>query len=211
MARIILNVGKSGSGKSTSLRNFANNEYALINVLGKDLPFKNNKKFLVTEKYVDVKTAIAQYIANGVKTIVLDDAGYLITRGLIEASQAKDSFGHFRKMATDFIDLVQFCNSIIADYDVNIVFNMHEEVTDLNEVKVKTAGKMIDSQFVLEGYFTIVIRTLKTSEGHKFILKSNGLDIVKSPIGMFDEENMDNDLKAFLEKVNNFNLPEEDK
>ena len=50
MARIILNVGKSGSGKSTSLRNFANNEYALINVLGKDLPFKNNKKFLVTEK-----------------------------------------------------------------------------------------------------------------------------------------------------------------
>lgn len=204
MARIILNVGKSGSGKSASLRNFANDEYALINVLGKDLPFRNSKKFLATERYNDVQQAISAYVEKGVKTIVIDDAGYLITRGLVESLGVKDSFVHFRKMATDFIDLVQFCTALPAENDVNIIFNMHEEVTDLNEVKVKTAGKMIDNVFVLEGYFSIVIRTLKTQDGHRFILRTNGLDVVKTPMEMFDKDSMDNDLKLFLGEVNKY-------
>lgn len=204
MARIILNVGKSGSGKSASLRNFANDEYALINVLGKDLPFRNSKKFLATERYNDVQQAISAYVEKGVKTIVIDDAGYLITRGLVESLGVKDSFVHFRKMATDFIDLVQFCTALPAENDVNIIFNMHEEVTELNEVKVKTAGKMIDNVFVLEGYFSIVIRTLKTQDGHRFILRTNGLDVVKTPMEMFDKDSMDNDLKLFLGEVNKY-------
>lgn len=204
MARPILNIGKSGAGKSASLRNFDNGDYALINVLGKDLPFRNNKNAAFTDNYDEVKRLINGHIKNGVKTIIIDDAGYLLTRGLIESNTAKDTFKHFRKMATDFIDLVQFTTLVPDSQGVNIVFNMHETYDEFGGIKPKTIGKMLDEQFTLEGYFTIVIRTVKTTDGHKFVLHSDGLDVIKTPIGMFEEQTMDNDLKAFLKQVNEY-------
>lgn len=107
-------------------------------------------------------------------------------------------------MATDFIDLVQFTTFIHESKDVNIVFNMHETYDEFGGIKPKTIGKMLDEQFTLEGYFTIVIRTVKTTDGHKFVLHSDGLDVIKTPIGMFEEQTMDNDLKAFLKQVNEY-------
>ena len=77
MATPVLIIGKSGSGKSTSLRNCTNNqEWGLINVLNKPLPFKGKIPQVVTDDYSVVMNTLAKSKA---KSVVIDDAGYLIT------------------------------------------------------------------------------------------------------------------------------------
>ena len=121
MARTILVIGKSGSGKTASLRNFTNNEYGLFNPLGKDLPFKNTKKFVETFSYIKTKETLLAYANAGVKTIVLDDAGYLLTNELMSMGSVKDQFKHFRDMATDFYELTRFAKKELPE-DINIYF-----------------------------------------------------------------------------------------
>ena len=74
----ILIFGKSGSGKSTSLRNFKSDDVGIINVISKPLPFKNvnNLKTIDTDNYEDVRKILTKSKA---KSIVIDDAGYLLT------------------------------------------------------------------------------------------------------------------------------------
>ena len=77
MAIPVLIIGKSGSGKSTSLRNCTNNpEWNLVNVLNKPLPFKGKIPSVVTDDYQQVMKSLAGSKAH---SIVIDDAGYLIT------------------------------------------------------------------------------------------------------------------------------------
>lgn len=203
MARAILVIGKSGSGKSASLRNFDSKEYALINILGKELPFKNNKKFLKTFSYEVIHQSMLTYSNGGVKTLVIDDAGYLLTNDLMTAVPAKDIFAHFRSMATSFYNLVSYITNALPS-DMNVYLFMHENVTESGEVKPKTVGKMLDDQVTFEGLFTTVLRAVKTSEGHKFQTQTEGNSVVKSPIGMFDTMFIDNDLKLVNDTLNNF-------
>lgn len=56
MAISVLIIGKSGSGKSTSLRNFGEKELALVNVIKKPLPFR--KKFESTLETDDYRTIV---------------------------------------------------------------------------------------------------------------------------------------------------------
>ena len=51
MAIPILIIGKSGTGKSTSLRNFKKDDVGIINVIGKPLPFQNDLKTVHTDNY----------------------------------------------------------------------------------------------------------------------------------------------------------------
>ena len=81
MAEAILVYGKSGSGKSTSLRNCVGSDnWNLIRVLNKPLPFKGKINGWTTDDYQVVMKALGQSKA---KNIVLDDAGYLITNHFI--------------------------------------------------------------------------------------------------------------------------------
>lgn len=203
MARGILIIGKSGSGKSSSLRSFKNNEYALINPLGKDLPFKTDKGYIETFKYSEIKTAMKGYEARGVKTIVLDDIGYLLTNELMNAAHVKDIFKHYRDIATDFYELHRFVTKEL-DPSINVYFMMHENVNDVGEIKPKTVGKMLDDQVTIEGLFTIVLRALKTSEGHKFQTQTEGNSVVKSPLGMFEDNYIDNDLLIVNDIINEY-------
>ena len=76
MATPVLIIGKSGSGKSTSLRNCQNEHWNLIRVLNKPLPFKGKIDGWFTDDYQQVMKCL---IASKAESIVIDDAGYLIT------------------------------------------------------------------------------------------------------------------------------------
>ena len=159
-------LGRNGAGKTTSLRNLNDKDYALINPLGKELPFKSNKPYLETFSYEQIKSALLTYTNKGVKNIFIDDAGYLLTNALMTMG-SKDQYKHFRDMATDFYELIRFITKELPE-DVIVGVLMHEESDDLGNVKVKTVGKMLDNQVTIEGMFTTVIRALKTTDGHKF-------------------------------------------
>lgn len=192
----VMIIGKSGSGKSTSLRNFGEDELYLIKVLKKPLPFRGKfKSTLETDDYPTVLKALGKSQKN---SIVIDDAGYLITNYFMRHHAATGGgnavFGLYNEIGDRFWGLVEYVtNNLPADKIV--YFIMHEEKDDSGEIKPKTIGKLLDEKVCLEGMFTVVLRCMNDADRHFFRTKTLGTDVTKTPIDMFTEEEIDNDLK----------------
>lgn len=196
----VLVIGKSGSGKSTSLKNFEHDEIALINVSKKPLPFRG--KFDSTAK-TDDYNKIHELIAKTIKkSIVIDDAGYLITnhfmKGHSSAGKGNGVFTLYNELGDKFWGLIEHIKELPEDKIVYII--MHEDSNDYGEVKPKTIGKLLDEKVCIEGMCTIVLRCMTKDGRHYFRTKIDGLDVSKSPVGMFEDEEIDNDLK-FVDKT----------
>lgn len=204
MSKIILIIGRSGSGKSTSLRNYVKGEVAVISVLGKELPFRTTITPYVAPSYEEVVRGMAGAVKKGIKTIFIDDVGYLITHEFMATTREK-GYEKFGILAENFYNLIQYSQSLPAD--VNVYLTMHEEVNEFGGVKPKTIGKMLDEKVVIEGYFTIVLRAAKEDGKHIFRTRTDGIDVVKTPIGMFENESIDNDLKAVDQAIRDFYKP----
>lgn len=187
----VLVLGHSGSGKSTSLRNFEEGEIGIFNVAGKPLPFR--KKLSSVGKTQSTYQTIRQTLAcNKSKAYVIDDANYLMA--FQNFNKAKEiGYGKFTDMALEFEKLLEMANS--TDEDTIVYFMMHPEYDEGGRLKPKTIGKMLDSQLCVEGMFPIVLRAFKDDSGYHFATQSDGNDPVKTPMGMFDEQIIDNDLK----------------
>ena len=187
----ILLIGKSGSGKSTSLRNFKKDEVAVINVLGKPLPFRSDIKAVKLDDYANI---LNQIKLTKKDVIVIDDANYLITNEFMEKSSIK-GYDKYNEIANHFFELINGIKNIEGGKTVYLI--MHEDVDDDGNVKPKTIGKLLDDKVNIQGMFTICIRAMFENGKYVFRLKTNGQDCVKTPFGMFEINEMDNDLKAF--------------
>lgn len=194
----VLLIGQSGSGKSTSLRNFKGDEVAVVNVLGKPLPFKSDIKAGKCDNYNVIIEAIKK---TNKKTIVIDDAGYLITNEFMSQASVK-GFDKYNTMANNFFNFINAIKSIDGGKTVYIV--MHEDSTEEGETKPKTIGKLLDDKVNLQGMFTICIRSMFDNGNYIFRLKTNGQDCVKTPFGMFENDSMENDLKEFDKVVREY-------
>lgn len=187
----ILLIGKSGSGKSTSLRNFKKDEVAVINVLGKPLPFRSDIKAVKLDDYDNILNQIKMTKKD---VIVIDDANYLITNEFMEKSSIR-GYDKYNEIANHFFELINGIKNIEGGKTVYLI--MHEDTDEEGNVKPKTIGKLLDDKVNIQGMFTICIRAMYENGKYVFRLKTNGQDCVKTPFGMFDTDEMDNDLKAF--------------
>lgn len=194
----ILLIGKSGSGKSTSLRNFKKDEVAVINVLGKPLPFKSNIKAVKIDDYTNI---INQIKLTKKEVIVIDDANYLITNEFMKNSSIK-GYDKYNEMANHFFELINAIKDIEGGKRIYLI--MHEDTDEEGNVKPKTIGKMLDDKVNIQGMFTVCIRAMYENNKYIFRLKTNGQDCVKTPFGMFDTDEMENDLKSFDEVVKDY-------
>lgn len=196
MAQVILLLGKSGSGKSTSMRNFAHDELALINVNKKPLPFKGKfDSTLESTNYEQIEKAI---FTTQKKVIVIDDAGYLITNQFMMGhgeNKGNAVFELYNSLADNFYKLIKFCQERVAD-DKTVYFVMHEDKNDFGDIKPKTIGKLLDEKVCVEGLFTIALRAECLNGEYVFHTKTDGSDVTKAPLGMFDSDTVPNDLKA---------------
>ena len=194
----VLLIGQSGSGKSTSLRNFKGDEVAVVNVLGKPLPFKSDIKAGKCDDYAKILNAIAH---TDKKTIVIDDANYLITNEFMNKSSVK-GFDKYNEMGNNFFNLINGIKNIEGGKTVYLI--MHEDTDENGYVKPKTIGKLLDDKVNIQGMFTICIRSMFDNGNYIFRLKTNGQDCVKTPFGMFETESMENDLKEFDKVVREY-------
>ncbi len=189
MAIPVLILGESGSGKSTSMRNFEPDEVGIFNVASKPLPFR--------KKLPKVNGANYRTIINGLskpklKRYVIDDSQYLMAFEMFDRAK-ETGYNKFTDMALNFRNLVQFIISGVPD-DVIVYFLHHTETTPEGKIKAKTVGKMLDEKLTLEGLFSIVLLCETDGSNHKFITQSDGYTTCKSPMDMFPIE-IDNDLK----------------
>lgn len=196
MGQVVILYGKSGSGKTRSLKNFAEDEILFINVEGKMPPFR--KKFKYTLNTDDTEKIKNWLYKMPMKTAVIDDAGYILTntfmRGHSSGRKGSQVFDLYNDIADRFWDLFQFVKKYLAE-DVIVYVIMHEDTNDSGITRLKTIGKMLDDKVVLEGMCTIVLRCQSEDGKHFFRTTTDGWDITKSPEEMFDSEILDNDLK----------------
>ena len=200
----ILIIGKSGSGKSASLRNFKAEEVDVINVESKPLPFRNNFVTINTDDY----RAVCKAIKNSKKkVIVVDDAGYLITNAFMRghASQGAGNamFNFYNQLADNFWKLITYIKSM-DDKNKIVYIIMHDQKNDYGDIRPKTIGKLLDDKVCVEGMFTIVLHSMVQDGRFVFRTRSDGFDVTKTPIGLFDTEEVDNDLRMVDEKIREF-------
>ena len=184
----VLILGHSGSGKSASMRNCTADRFGVINVQSKPLPFKSDLKTYNTDNYEDVIKAI---MVGKTPSFVIDDSQYLMSHEyMYRASEA--GYQKYAQIGTNFFRLLEAIRKLPDD---KIVYLMHHiELDDAGREKAKTVGKMVDNYIVVEGCFSIVLKAIASADGYFFRTKTNGADSVKTPMGMFEDEQIDNDL-----------------
>lgn len=197
----VLVLGQSGTGKSASLRNCDSKKTAVINVAGKPLPFKNKIQSETTDDYRKVMAHLKGFAADGKKSIVIDDAQYLMANEFMRRATER-GFDKFTEIAQNFWALVNSVKDLPAD--VIVYFLAHIEVDANGNEKIKTIGKLLDEKITVEGMFTIVLKTNVTDGVYSFLTQNNGHDTTKSPIGMFPTYAIDNDLNYVDEKIRNY-------
>lgn len=187
----VLILGESGSGKSASLRYFEPEDVSIFNVARKPLPFRKNLPVRSTADYGAIMEGISK---SPKKAFVIDDSQYLMC--FESFARAKETgYGKFTDFALHFYNLVQFVINATPP-DVIVYFLHHTETLDTGKVKAKTMGKMLDNQLTLEGLFSIVLLCSTDGKKHCFITQSDGYTTTKSPMEMFPDIAIDNDLKA---------------
>lgn len=190
MAVLVMIYGQSGTGKSTSLRNFTNDEVAVINVSGKPLPFRNKLTTYDTDSYSKISSALNKIER---KSIVIDDATYLMVNEFMRTAKVT-GYQKYTDMAVNFNSLVAQASQL--ENDKIVYFLGHSDLKDDGTEHFKTIGKMLDNYVTVEGKFTIVLKTVVQDGKYYFSTHNSGQDTVKSPLGMFEDNYVDNDLKA---------------
>ena len=132
------------------------------------------------------------------KSIVIDDAGYLMTnqfmRGHSTSGGGNAIYGFYNSLADNFWGLVEQARSLPPDKIVYIM--MHTDTDDFGNLKPKTVGKLLDDKVSIEGMCTVVLRSVYADSKYVFLTnKEDDRDIEKSPLGMFEDREIDNDLK----------------
>jgi len=202
MAIPVLIIGRSGSGKTYSLKNFTADEVGIISIEKGRLPFRSDIKVARLPKDPTKGEAKDAAILNAAryawltqlirktdkKAVVIDDSQYLMANEFFERANEK-GYDKFTNIAKRFRDLIHSINEL--EEDDKIVYFLHHSETDTDgREKVKTIGKMLDEKLTVEGCFDIVIYC----QDHKFFTQSNGQSTAKTPEDMFPLE-IPNDLK----------------
>lgn len=171
------------------MRNFENDEIGLINVVGKPLPFKSTLKYARLQNSQAVREALSKATRNA---YIIDDAQYLMS--FEEMDTNLGGYDKWNSIGYGFIGLVR---SVYEMPESTVVyFLMHTEVGDDGKLKAKTLGKLIDNHYTLEGLFSVVLMCVGNKERHYFTTKNDGGSTVKTPPEMFEQDEIDNDLKA---------------
>ncbi len=206
MGEVVWIYGKSGSGKSRSLINLAPDEYLLINITKKRLPFRTQPKY--EYKGTDINKIYRCLAKNPTKIAVIDDAGYLMTDQFMQGHSApkkgSSSFDLYNDIADRFYNLIRFIKEKLPE-DQIVYITMHEEESEYSgDVKFRTIGKLLDQKVCLEGMATVVLRCVTKEKKHYFITHTDGSDLAKSPEEMFTEDQIPNDLKMVDDTIREY-------
>lgn len=213
MGICVICYGKSGSGKSRSLKNFAEDEICLINVEGKSLPFRHTFKYMAKTDDVNVILEAIKKLPPQIKTVVIDDCGYIMTHYFMKNHRnmkGNAQFDMYNQIADDMCALINGIKKLPDDFIVYLIF--HEETSDYGETKLLTIGKLLDQKAPLIGMVTIALRCMSDGGRHFFRTVTDGSDITKAPEEMFQGEEIENDLKAVdaaIREYYNIPIPEQ--
>ena len=220
-------VGESGSGKSTSLRNLDPKETFVISTTGKPLPFRGWRKKYTPIKISDTGVIGNYYVGSNweiilkvlkiinkkmphIKVVILDDMQYVLSYEFVDRA-TEGGYSKFSELAQHLMEILRYAE-VMRD-DCKMVFLTHcENVGDTMNPKyvIKTIGKLLAEKVTLEGLFTYLFFT-KVIEGddgkmqYKFLTNTDGACVAKTPLGMYDNLLIDNDLNEVIKVIDEYN------
>lgn len=202
MAQKILIMGESGTGKSTSLRNCDPATTAVVNPVGKPLPFKNHFEMLNDE--TDARKIVKymkEQVTAGKKLIIVDDFQYILAVPYMNRIK-ETGWEKYNDFGANYFEIINCCKDLPDD--VVVAYLTHLETLDNGLTTVKLIGKLLREKITIEGLFTVVLRTGVNESKYYFYTQNSGKDTVKSPLGMFPTYAIDNDLNYVVDKIRNY-------
>ena len=201
MGIAVLVLGESGSGKSASMRNFKKEDVGILNVASKPLPFRNTNGLVTVNKatYSMIKGAVT---SPNRLSYVIDDAQYLMAFESFDKANIA-GYTKFTEMAKNYEEMLRTIQEDTSP-DTIVYVMQHIETDENGKVKAKTLGKMLDQQLTIEGLFSIVLLAKADERRHYFVTQSDGTNPCKSPMGMFDDIEIDNDLKMVDDTIREY-------
>lgn len=202
MAQKVLIMGESGTGKSTSMRNCDPATIAVVNPVGKPLPFKNHFDTLANETDArKITKYMKEQAAAGKKVIVVDDFQYILAVPYMNRIK-ETGWDKYNDFGANYFEIIDVCKDLPDD--VIVVYMTHLETLDNGLTTVKLIGKLLREKITIEGLFTVVLRTGVNEAKYYFYTQNSGKDTVKSPLGMFPAYAIDNDLNYVVDKIKNY-------
>ena len=209
MSTASLILGESGTGKSSSLRNLDPANTLLIQPVKKPLPFRSlDWKYLPAQTgNIYVSDSSDRIVSAMQKTrkevIVIDDFQYVLSnefmRRVTDVEVGNAAFAKYNEIARHAWDVLMAASSLADNKRVYIL--SHTSTDDFGRTKIKTIGKLLDEKIVIEGLVTIVLKTTVMNGQYLFSTRNSGSDTVKTPIGLFEDELIDNDLAVIDAKI----------
>lgn len=205
MSYLTLILGESGTGKTTSLRNLDPAKTLLFQPFRKPLPFPSKGWREIAKKgegniYVTPNAAEICRLMDLAPhpIIVIDDYQFILTRKYMESGEP-NQFALFKDIGKDGYSIFRKAAELANNKRVYIL--AHTQCDDSGRTKIKTLGKLLDEKINLESLCTTVLRTKVSGGKYALTTHNNGSDTVKSPLGMFPESEIDNDLAAIDARI----------
>lgn len=220
-------MGKSGGGKSTSIRTLDPKKTFIINSLGKDLPFEGSADmYTIWNKETNpegnmIVTTNAQVVIQWLKfisekmphitTIVIDDNTQQSVMEYMRRIK-ETTWDKWNDIAANMINIAQLCTSLREDLMVFVLHHVSEVgdgILENKSQKAMTLGKLVDDK--LGGYetlFTVILLAKKEptkDDDIDYVLLTRDADsTVKTPMGMFENKKIPNDLNLVRETIFKF-------
>ena len=195
-------LGPSGSGKTTSIRNLDPKHTVICQVEKQRLPVRTKFPMTLQPATYGNIMMLFREIKEGkrpdIKVVVIDDSQFLIVNEFFDKAQEK-GYDKFTSIALNFRNLIHWVNIGLPD-DITVYFLHHTQFDEFGNVKAKTIGKMLDEKLTVEGCFDVVLMTERNQDGWWFRTHSAGGDPVKTPMEMFEDDLIPNDL-AIVDKA----------
>jgi hypothetical protein len=212
MSDTVLIIGESGSGKSTSLRNLNPEETLILNVLDKPLPFRGYRKnytklspdgtegnYYACDDYQRILKVIRTVNTSRpeIKNLIIDDWQYTMCNEFMRRASER-GFDKFTEIAQHAWSIVKTLTECRDDLDCFVL--SHSDIDDHGKSRCKSIGKMLNDKITLEGMFTVVLHTFVQDDQYLFLTQGDARHIAKSPLGMFEDRFIDNDLAYVKER-----------
>lgn len=216
MSNNVLIIGESGSGKSTSIRTLPPEETFILNVINKPLPFRGANKsytklspdgltgnYYATDDHARIMRIISTINTKRpeIKYLIIDDYGYTIMNDFMRKALVRgyDKYSEIGKDVWEILDAINMTRD-----DLICFVMMHSDIDQSGKSKPKTVGKMVDNYICIEGKFTVVLHSVVSDGQYKFITNNNNAHMAKSPLGMFNDLLINNDLNMVAETIHNY-------
>lgn len=217
MSNTVLIIGQSGTGKSSSIRTLNPKSTFIISVLDKPLPFKKARtsytllksgddkegNYYISDNWQNIIKCI-QFVdkqRDDITTLIIDDVQYLMANEYMRRALEK-GFDRFSEIAQHFWLVI---NALLnTRRDLTCFALSHSDLDSHGVAKCKTIGKMLDEKITIEGMFTVLLHARVVDGQYVFQTQFDGEHLAKSPIDMFEDALVPNDLKIIKQQVESY-------